>query len=92
LLRLNDDWEVKDVDLRPQNNRINIALEPTEHLLNTKCPNCGGHLSEHGAATMNQRPYLNWFDFQTEIDAKVPTLTCDTCKKPFAPILPGAPK
>ncbi|MDB6037277.1 MAG: mgtE [Verrucomicrobiales bacterium] len=88
LMHLNDDWEVKDVDLIPKDNRINIAIDPTEHLLSTKCPNCGGHLSEHGAATITHTSYLDWFDYKTQIDAKIPQLQCDSCGKPFAAAAP----
>ncbi len=86
VLRLNDDWEVKDVDLRTKGNQINIAIEPSQRLLETKCSNCGGHLSEHGTGTVSQRPYLNWFDYKTEIDTRVPALKCDKCGKPFVPV------
>jgi magnesium transporter len=84
LLQLNDDWEVKDVELIPKNNQINIAIDPSEHLRNRKCPACGGHLSEHGTAEINRTPYLNWFDYQTEIDTRTPHLQCDVCGKALA--------
>jgi hypothetical protein len=91
LLRLNDDWEVKEVDLIPKNNRINISIDPSEHLLSRKCPACGGHLSEHGTAQINRSSYLNWFDYQTEIDTRTPQLQCDVCGKALALPLPMKP-
>jgi len=80
-LKLDDAWEVKRVELYLRENKVKLNVEEGEKL--GRCDSCGGKLEVYGHSSENRWQYLNFFEYQCQIESKLPLLRCKKCQKTF---------
>lgn len=87
LLCLNDDWNVKSVDLSTAEKRLVIVLE---HVGKTAvCSECAECCSLHDHAPSRRWRHLDTMQFETILEARIPRVNCQrcgvkTCEVPWA--------
>lgn len=88
LLGINSPWEVKTVDLKLQEKKVEIELS-WQWGAPAKCPECGGECSIHDCAPERTWRHLDTMQFTTLIRARTPRSECPehgvkTLKVPWA--------
>jgi len=77
LLGLDEAWRVAGVDLRPQEKRVEIAVEHVGGRLT--CPECGASGPQADQAERRSWRHLDTMQFETRITAAVPRCGCPAC-------------
>ena len=75
LLGVGSPWEVKNVELKPAEKRVEIELG-WQWGADAQCPECGGRCSIHDCAPERTWRHLDTMQFRTEIRARVPRADC----------------
>jgi transposase len=87
LLGLNDDWNVKSVELSLEEKRLVLVLK---HVAKTvACPECSANCSVHDYGPERSWRHLDTMQFETILNARVPRADCrrcgvKTCSVPWA--------
>ena len=78
LVGLNDEWEVSNVDLSLEKNKVTISVS---HAPQTKvtCPKCGDSCTIADHAPERKWRHLDTMQFQTILKAKTPRSNCSKC-------------
>lgn len=77
LLGLNDDWNVKSVDLALADKRLLIVLEHVGE--KAVCPDCSARCSLNDHAPARRWRHLDTMQFETVLEARVPRVNCPQC-------------
>jgi transposase len=77
LLGLDDSWRVEDVNLAPEDKKVEIRVAHVGARL--ACPECGASCSQAGLAPERKWRHLDTMQFQTVIVARVPRARCAQC-------------
>ncbi|MBP7946484.1 MAG: ISL3 family transposase [Verrucomicrobia bacterium] len=75
LLGVGSPWEVKNVELKPAEKRVEIQLG-WQWGADAQCPECGCRCSIHDCAPERTWRHLDTMQFRTEIRARVPRADC----------------
>ena len=74
LLGLDEAWRVAKVDFRPDEKRVEIAVEHVGGRL--VCPECGGSCTQADAAEERSWRHLDTMQFTTKVVARLPRGRC----------------
>lgn len=77
LLGLDDSWRVEDVNLAPEDKKVEIRVAHVGGRL--ACPECGASCSQADLAPERKWRHLDTMQFQTVIVARVPRCKCAQC-------------
>ena len=77
LLGLGTDWEVSDVSLEMESNRVLIELVYVGSQLS--CPDCGADCSRADTAPKRRWRHLDTMQFETVLEAAIPRSACHKC-------------
>lgn len=77
LLGLGDDWEVSEVTLELDCNRVLIEIAHSASRLD--CPDCGESCSRADTAPKRRWRHLDTMQFETVLEASVPRSNCKAC-------------
>jgi len=77
LLCLDDDWNVKSVELSMAEQRLVILLEHVGEL--AVCPECSATCTRHDHAPARRWRHLDTMQFETVLEARVPRVNCRQC-------------
>ncbi len=84
LLGLDDSWQVADVDLVLEENRVEIELKYSGQGL--QCPDCGADCSLADHAPERRWRHLDTMQFETRIRARAPRTRCQKCGVKTIPV------
>ena len=76
VLGLGDDWEVSEVKLEMESNRVVIDLV---HVGGLCCPECDAACSQADQAPQRQWRHLDMMQFETVLRARTPRSNCKSC-------------
>lgn len=77
LLGLDSSWQVDDVQLSVENNKVEIAVSYASS--NYLCPKCGAVSKLHDHAQERYWRHLDTMQFETQIRARIPRCSCNNC-------------
>lgn len=77
LLCLDDDWQVKSVELSMAEQRLVILLEHVGE--GALCPECSATCTRHDHAPARRWRHLDTMQFKTVLEARVPRVNCRQC-------------
>ena len=78
LLGLESPWEVTSVDLKMEEQRVDIALTHKRGS-RVNCPECGDKCAVHDHSPERTWRHLDTMQFETRLKAKVPRSDCPEC-------------
>lgn len=78
LLGLESPWEVTSVDLKMEEQRVDIALTHARGA-RVSCPECGEKCAVHDHSPERTWRHLDTMQFETRLKAKVPRSDCPEC-------------
>jgi len=77
LLGLGDDWQVSEVTLELESNRVLIELEHAA--AKVVCPDCGSSCGKQDSAPKRRWRHLDTMQFETVLEASTPRSNCSAC-------------
>ncbi len=77
LLLLDDNWDVKSVQLSAEKKRVVIRLEHVGE--SVICPECSGSCSLKDHAPERRWRHLDTMQFETILEARIPRVNCASC-------------
>jgi magnesium transporter len=87
LLHLGDQWETREAELRPREQKLIITLRETDELVKTyHCSRCGGHVKVTGHSLAQRWPYSKVFNWDSEIVSELPVFKCTQCGLTVEPL------
>lgn len=78
LLGLESPWEVSAVDLKMEEQRVDIALTHSSGV-RVRCPDCGEECTVHDHSPERTWRHLDTMQFETRLSARVPRSDCPEC-------------
>ena len=76
LLGINSPWEIDSVDLKMQDQRVDIVIEYTDD--QGPCPECGTICPKHDSRKKRTWRHLDTMQFSTYLHCEIPRVRCDT--------------
>jgi len=76
LLGVKSSWEIASVDLKMQDQRVDIVIEYTDD--QGPCPECGAICPKHDTRKKRTWRHLDTMQFSTYLYCEVPRVRCDT--------------
>lgn len=76
LLGVKSSWEIASVDLKMQDQRVDIVIEYTDD--QGPCPECGAICPKHDNRKKRTWRHLDTMQFSTYLYCEVPRVRCDT--------------
>jgi transposase len=78
LLGLDDQWEVEDVRLEMEKQRVSIELRHSGKTA-VQCPECAGSCTKADHAPQREWRHLDTMQFETILYARIPRADCTSC-------------